>query len=66
MLPALERWSWENGETTEISTALQWQGKGEKVVDFPTSLESHTYDLPSQFTHPQELARNTINSIVVV
>jgi hypothetical protein len=42
-----------------VSAALQWQGgRAEKPWIFLSPLV--TYDLPSQFTHPQELASNMV------
>ncbi len=40
-----------------VSTVLQWQGGRSGIFLSPWV----TYDLPSRFTHPQELARNTVN-----
>ncbi len=62
-MPARERWSRENPGTrlglccTKVAGG---GGGGWKVMDFPSPWV--TYDLPSRFTHLQELARNTINA----
>jgi hypothetical protein len=39
----------------------QKDGQGEGVTDFPICLSHIWPTVPSRFTHPQELARNTVN-----
>ncbi len=45
---------------------LYYSGRGGEVEDIPVSLSHIQYDLPSWFTHPQELARNTVKMFKLV
>ncbi len=59
-MPALERWSRENAGSCRglccPTVAGGWVGRS-RIFLSPWV----TYDLPSRFTRPQELARNTVN-----
>jgi hypothetical protein len=60
MMLARKRWSQENmGNYGDLSCTTVVGRRGGRSQNFLSPLV--TYDLPSRFTHPQELARNTVN-----